>query len=198
MGYLPGTDSESVGSAVCFKLGMLAALYLHKQTEKHFCSHEGKQDRDSSANPPEGGLVDLFMRHFGKHQGSWWMQVTYRSELHSDVRMLLKWFSAKSDHTSSVWWMKHTSLKQVKTSHSAFAGQCSQSVVGCRPVLWQLTEGDVTVKRRHMQIVKYYKQGQLNDMISLHEGWLQIDKDQADALVLLNSWQWETFFRDKS
>ncbi len=36
MGYLTGTDSESVGSAVCLKPGILPVLYLHKQTETTF------------------------------------------------------------------------------------------------------------------------------------------------------------------
>lgn len=46
MGYLTGTESESVGSAVCLKPGILAVLYLHKQTVNHFSSHEGKQEWD--------------------------------------------------------------------------------------------------------------------------------------------------------
>lgn len=45
MDYLTGTDRESVGSAVCLKLGILAVLYLLKQTENHFYGHEGNNDR---------------------------------------------------------------------------------------------------------------------------------------------------------
>lgn len=56
MDYLTGTDSESVGSAVCLKLGILAVLYLHQQTENHFCSHEGKQGQSGRVNPPEGSI----------------------------------------------------------------------------------------------------------------------------------------------
>lgn len=42
MGYLTGTDLQSVDLAVCLN-GILTLLYLHKQTEMHFCSQEGKQ-----------------------------------------------------------------------------------------------------------------------------------------------------------
>lgn len=42
MGYLAGTDWESVGPALRLN-GILTVLYLHKQTERHLCSHEGTQ-----------------------------------------------------------------------------------------------------------------------------------------------------------
>lgn len=57
MGYLAGTDSESVGSVLRTRPGMLALLYLHKQTQKHFCTHEGKQEWDGSVKPPEGSTA---------------------------------------------------------------------------------------------------------------------------------------------
>lgn len=71
MGYLTGTDSaESVGSAVCLKLEILAVLYLHKQTENHFCSHEGKQGQGGSVNPPEGSISTMYKTNaFGVSPG---------------------------------------------------------------------------------------------------------------------------------
>lgn len=53
MGYLTGTDLQSVDSAVCLN-GRLTLLYLHKQTEIHFCSQEGKQK--------ESGMVKVTRR----------------------------------------------------------------------------------------------------------------------------------------
>lgn len=137
MGYLTGTDSESVGSAVRFEPGILAVLNLHKQTENHFCSHEGKQEKGGRVNPPEGSRA---------HRGSciqvtyialqWGPNAVWLTRCNSSPIRCLNYFSLFFHQANNI---KHHDLKQGQNFHRAptvqSVHQCPHLCLSCSDVL---------------------------------------------------------------